>query len=152
MAYIHISRQELLQLIVEEVDAARDILQLAEQLAPLLPIKSFDDLVRAEEKGRMRFRDTPFDIESLRAHIPAIAFPIEDARGLVERLGYLVQIVPEHLGVDTTSREGMRRQMRRSGMLAPGLGMVASRGLTAIVRDLSAELQSIPGSPGRADR
>ena len=145
------TQQELLKLIVDEVDEARDILRLAEQLAPLLPIKSFDDLARAGERGQMRFRDTPFDVETLRPYVPAIAFPVEDARALVQRLAYLVRIVPEHLGVDVTSEEGARRQMRRAGMLAPGVGAVSQRGLTAIVRDEKAELHQLHTGRGRAE-
>ena len=34
-------QEELMKLIVEEVDEARDIFQLAVQVAPFLPIKDF---------------------------------------------------------------------------------------------------------------
>jgi hypothetical protein len=141
------SKEELHGLIIEEVEEARDIHQLATQLAPLLPIKSFDDLLKAADSGRMVFRDTPFEVESLREHIPAVVFPVEDLRGLVERLGHLVRMAPSHLGVDMSSADGMRRQMRHGSLLAPGLGMVRSGGLTAIAVDRRAELQPIPGVP-----
>jgi hypothetical protein len=144
-------QDELLRLVIEQVDDARDLLQLAEQLAPLLPIKSFDDLLRGGEKGRMRFRDTPFDVSTLRPYVPVIAFPIEDLRGLVERLGYLVRLVPEHMGVDISTPEGMRRQMRRSATLIPGLDLGARRGFTAIVREPAAEPQPIPAPRDRAE-
>ena len=148
MARSDVSHEELLRFVVDEVDQARDIYQLASQLAPLLPISSFDELVRAEQKTKLTFRDTPFDIESLRAHIPSIVFPVDDVRGLVERLGHLVRMVPPHLGVDTGTAEGARRQMRFAAQLAPGLGLIQTRGLTAIAIDPNAEPQSIPG--GRA--
>ena len=113
--------QDLLKLIVEEVDEARDIYRLAEQLAPLLPIRSFDDLVKAADGRPMQFRDAKFDVESLREYIPRIAFPVQDLRGLIERLGHIVRLAPPHLGVDVSTPDGARRQSRYSGMLGPGL-------------------------------
>lgn len=141
--------KELHALIIAEVDDARDILQLAEQLVPLLPIKSFDELMKAGEKGRMQFRDTPFDVDSLRAFIPAITFPIEDARTLVERLAQMIRMVPPHLGVDVDSPSGMRRRMRRSGMLGPAMPMAIGRGMTAIAQDPNASAQSPLGEVGK---
>lgn len=152
-----IAREKLLELIVAEVDQARDIFQLAEQLAPFLPIKSFDDLKRAAEDRRLHFRDTPFDVESLRAHVPQIVFPIDDAQGLIERLGLLIRIVPEHLGVDVTSSDGARRRSRSSAMLGPALGTPTTRGLTAIVLDAGAKPHPIastrpsPATSARGD-
>lgn len=144
------AEQELYSLIIAEVDDARDILQLAEQLVPLLPIRSFDEMAKAGERGRMRFRDTPFDVESLRDFIPPITFPIENARSLVERLAQLIRMVPPHLGVDMESPSGMRRRMRQAGMPGMATPMSGGRSLTAIIRDPTAAPQSLPGEVGRA--
>jgi hypothetical protein len=127
MARTEIARDDLLKLIIEEVDEARDIHALAVQLLPHLPIRSFDELVKATAGKEMRFRDMAFDVESLRDHIPSIAFPVQDAAGLVERLGHIVRVAPPHLGVDVTTPAGARRQMRFMGVVSPGLEIIQGR-------------------------
>lgn len=47
MARSEVSAQELMRIVIDEVDQARDIYQLAEQLAGHLPIRSMDELVKA---------------------------------------------------------------------------------------------------------
>lgn len=132
------SREELLALVVDEVDDARDVYQLAEQLAPHLPIKSLDELVRATDGRQLRFRDAPFEVESVRPQLPGIAFPVEDLAGLVEKLGLLVRIVPPSLGVDFDGPDAARRQLHRDGGIAPGLLSPATRSITAM---------ALPGGP-----
>jgi hypothetical protein len=142
-------QDDLLRLVVEEIDQARDVYELAQQLAPYLPIKSFDMLVRAVGKRPLRFRDTEFDLESLHGQLPGVAFPVEDLAGLVEKLGHLIRLVPPSLGVDMSTPSGVRRQMKSSAQLAPGLGVPATRGLIAIARSAGPGGQGSP-SPGPA--
>lgn len=122
---------ELMKLIIEELDDARDLYELAQQLLPHLPIRSFDELAKVNDGRPMRFRDATFDVESLRPHIPGVVFPIMDAAGLVERLGHIIRMTPPDLGVDLSTEAGMRRQMRRGGAIAPGLGLMSQRMATA---------------------
>lgn len=127
----NVSEAELCRLIIEEVDQARDVYDLTLQLAPLLPIGSFEELVKAQEGRPMRFRDVEFDVESLAGYIPNVVFPVQDLRGLVERLGHLIRLVPDFLGVDTASEAGARRQLRSAGSIAPGIGMMSQQMVTA---------------------
>ncbi len=134
---------ELLRLIVEEVDEAHDILTLAEQLHPLLPVKSFNELVRKAGGKPMRFRDTEFDLETLRSHLPNLLFPVEDTKALVERIGHIVRALPDGFGVDAHSEGGERRRLRARGQLGPGVGRIPTGGLTAIAIDPRAPLQDL---------
>jgi hypothetical protein len=113
-------RDNVHRLIIDEIDQARDVLQLVTQLERALPLKSAADLRKvADEKGHVQFRDGVFDIAEILEVIPDMAFPIEDVRSLVERVALLVSVVPEHLGVDINSPDRVKRRMRRqlvSGM------------------------------------
>ncbi len=123
------AERDLRDLVIEEVDDARDIYELASQLQRFLPIKSFDELAKAAGEKRLRFRDSEFDVESLRGVLPSIAFPAEDAEALVARLGHLVRVVPRSLGVDAESDQGARRIARARGDVVPGL---ATRPVNAV--------------------
>jgi hypothetical protein len=120
-----------MRLVIEEVDQARDIFQLAEQLIPLLPIRSMDELIKAVAGKQLRFRDTDFDVATLAGHVPSIAFPVEDPRALVERLGHVIRMVPPAMGVDLESEEGIRRRLRHSSALTTNLGMIQSANVVA---------------------
>ena len=150
-----ISREELMQMVIEEVDHARDIQQLAEQFVEFLPIRSMDELIKAVGDKELQFRDTPFDVATLAAHIPSIAFPVEDARGLVERLGYIVRIAPPALGVDLESPEGIRRRLRHTSSLASNLGMMQANNVAAspiVAGAMPPDFTPGTAGPERADR
>ncbi len=131
MARTDVSKEELMRLVIEEVDQARDIFQLAEQLSDFLPIRSMDELVKATDGKEMRFRDATFTADTLAAHIPSIAFPVDDVRGLVERLGYLVRMAPPALGVDMESSDGIRRRLRQSSAISTNLGLIQANNVAA---------------------
>jgi hypothetical protein len=120
-----------MRMVIEEVDQARDIYQLAEQLMEFLPLRSMDELIKATDGKQLRFRDSGFDVASLAPHIPSIAFPVQDIRGLVERLGHVVRMAPPALGVDLESPEGIRRRLRHSSSLASNLGMMQTNNVAA---------------------
>lgn len=112
---------QTLRLIIEESDAARDILQLVEQLAHALPIHSFDELRKAcGPAGIIRFRGSEFHISQFDGLLPTFVFPIADERGLVERLGQLIRMVPPHIGQDPSDEETARRLMRQSFTFGAG--------------------------------
>ena len=137
-------RESIHRLIIDEIDQARDILQLVTQLERALPLKSVADLRKvANEKGQVHFRDATFDIAEILEVIPDIAFPIEDVRALIERVAMLVSIVPDHLGVDINNPERVKRRLRRqllSGM--QGVPLRASPGPGGAL---------VGGGPGRLD-
>jgi hypothetical protein len=132
LAREQVSDQELMRLVIEEVDQARDIYQLAQQLAPFLPIRSVDELIKATGEKEFRFRDSDFVIdEAVGANLPRIIFPVEDVSSLVERLGHVVRMVPPALGVDLESPEGIRRRLRFAAALGPNLGMIETGNVVA---------------------
>lgn len=122
-------RDNVHRLIIDEIDQARDVLQLVTQLQRALPLKSAADLRKvADEKGQVQFRDGTFDIAEILEVIPEIAFPIEDLRSLVERVALLVSVIPAHLGVDMNNPDRVKRRMRRqlvSGMTGVSLRAAA---------------------------
>lgn len=138
-----------MQLVIDEVDQARDILQLAEQLSDFLPLRSMDELIKATDGKELRFRDATFTVDSLAAHIPSIAFPVDDVRGLVERLGHLVRMTPSAMGVDTESPDGIRRRLRQSSALSANLGMIQANNVAAspIIPGMM-QMDLSPGSTG----
>lgn len=155
MARSEVSAQELMRIVIDEVDQARDIYQLAEQLAGHLPIRSMDELVKALDGKQLRFRDTNFDVDSLASHIPSIAFPVDDPRGLVERIAHIVRMVPPAMGVDLESPDGIRRQLRHSSLLASNLGVIQNNNVaaSAIVPGMTPpDLSSGSPSPERSGR
>lgn len=131
MARPDISREELMRLVIDEVDQARDIYQLVEQLAGFLPIRSMDELAKATAGKQLRFRNADFDVDSLAGHIPSILFPVDDVQGLVERVGHIVRLAPPALGVDLESPDGVRRRLRHSSSLVDNLGLIQTANVAA---------------------
>lgn len=120
---------EMLRLIVEEVDGARDILQLVRQLEPALPIRSFKDLRRlTKDGGAIQFRSVEIDLDFYEGFMPDYAFPIEDLRGLVARVAQLIRMLPPDLGKDPNDPENMRRMMKQSPTFGPALVNPVTRG------------------------
>jgi hypothetical protein len=122
-------QDDVLRLIIEEIDGARDVLQLVRQLEPALPIRSFKDLRQAaNDQGQIRFRDVQIDLDFFEGMMPEYVFPIEDVRGLVARVAQLVRLIPPHMGRDPTSQENMRRMLKQLPALGPGLANTFTRG------------------------
>ncbi len=111
-----VDQQTLLRLVVEACDDARDVMELAQQLAPLLPITCFKDL---EKLKTITFRDQEFDVEMFASDIPSIVFPIENLATLVRRVAGVVDATPDFVGIQPDSPEFLRRQMERLAM--PGV-------------------------------
>lgn len=109
-------RQTMLRLVVEACDDARDVYELAQQLAPLLPIKKFANI---EKLKTVKFRDQEFEVAMFADLIPSVAFPIDDVETLVRRVAGLVDAVPDFVGVQPDSSEFLRRQVERLAM--PGV-------------------------------
>ena len=116
------SREELLALVVDEVDDARDVYQLAEQLAPHLPIKSLDELVRATDGRQLRFRDAPFEVESVRPPAARHRFPRRGPRRASREAGPPRTDRAALAGGRLRRPHAARRQLHRDGGIAPGLG------------------------------
>lgn len=130
--------EDLRDLVIDQVDDARDLLELAQQLEQYLPIESFKHLDAQVGDRSLQFRDSDFDLRSLGHLIPPIAFPVMSLSGLVERLGEVMRLVPPHLGVDVESEKGARRVLRSQGPLGMfggsrpqnAVGVAVSPGLT----------------------
>ncbi|WP_369069566.1 hypothetical protein [Kineococcus terrestris] len=141
---------DLRDLVISEVDDARDIYELAQQLEQFMPIESFDRLAEATRDRRLRFRDTEFDVESLRGLLPSIAFPVADLRSMVARLGELVRGVPPTLGVDLDSESGVARMRRARGELLPGVAPRRDNAVAVAVASLRGQEPSdttVPTGP-----
>jgi hypothetical protein len=112
---------ELVQCIVQEVDEARDVYALAAQLAPLLPIASFDDLKKLPN-GTIMFRRQRFELDQFRDRIPAVIFPVRDIQSLVVLLQHAVRGASAHTAESPKDPEVARRLLRRIslGMLPVG--------------------------------
>ncbi len=130
--------EDLRDLVIDQIDDARDLLELARQLEKYLPIESFKHLDAQVGDRSLRFRDSDFDLRSLGHLVPPIAFPVTSLSGLVERLGEVMRLVPPHLGVDVESENGARRVLRSQGPLGMfggsrpqnAVGVALSPGLT----------------------
>lgn len=125
---------ELLRYIVEEVDAARDTLELVQQFAGALPIRSYDEAIRAMgSEGVVRFRGARFDPRAFEHLVPSVVFPIETVQQLVSLAAQMVERIPSTVGNDLSNPETARRLMRRaslqslapSGRIGPSLGGAA---------------------------
>jgi hypothetical protein len=126
--------EKVYQLIVNELDQGRDVLQLYGQIAEALPIKSFEDLRKVFGKqGSIAFRDTNAPIDMFEELMPGFLFPIMDDEDLVSKLAQLVQAFPSDVGYDMgkeeTQRIFNRRQFTRA--LFPSTNNVNSNALAA---------------------
>ena len=68
--------EDLRDLVIDQIDDARDLFVLAQQLEKYLPIESFEHLDAQVGDKSLRFRDSEFDLRSLAHVVPAIAFPV----------------------------------------------------------------------------
>lgn len=119
------SMQELLKLIVEEVDEAREVYELAQQLSPTMPLRSFDDIERAVGDSKaVKFRGKAFGIKQFRELVPATLFPIEDHQTLVALLYQAVCIAPKHIQYDETDPRNAKRRLRRLGIMGLPTGLL----------------------------
>ena len=99
-----------LRLIIEEVDAAREVHQLFQQLQKALPIKKFDDFKKAaDDKGNLHFRDASVKYTFFQNYIPEFLFPIEDEKALITRLAQFVKLMPAHIGHDHEKPENLKK-------------------------------------------
>ena len=142
-----LSNNKLLQLVVEEVDEARETYELAVQFAKGLPIRSFEDVLRLIDRGQgVNFADN-FTISSSSPRlVPSVVFPIEDLESLITLLAYAVRNAPKgHAVTELTEAGDARRQFRRLGILGLPVGRLGPS--PAIMGALN------PGqSPGRKRR
>jgi hypothetical protein len=128
---------KILQAVVQEVDAARDTLELVLQFVGALPIRSHDELIRATGgESAVTFRGTKFDVRAFADLIPSVLFPVESLEQLVALAALAVEQVPGNVGHDFTDQETARRLMRRVslknlapvGLLGPPIAGTGFRG------------------------
>uniref|UniRef100_Q01Z12 Uncharacterized protein n=1 Tax=Solibacter usitatus (strain Ellin6076) TaxID=234267 RepID=Q01Z12_SOLUE len=110
----------LLQMIVDEVDAARDTLELVSQLQRELPLRRFDDVRRAlGPEGLLHFRGQKYPVGWFENAVPSVLFPIEDVRALVERMANVVRLIPDHVGASPDTAYGLERAQKRMWFQPP---------------------------------
>ena len=105
--------EDVMRLIIEEVDDAREAYKLVTQLAPSLPFRSFDEFKKI---GSIRFRGQQHPVEVFRDSLPRFEFPIEDERALVERIADLIAMTPNQGEQDPQDPTAERRRLRRIGV------------------------------------
>jgi hypothetical protein len=89
---------DLLKIIVNEVDEAREVLELAQQFAHAIPLRSFKDVVKAlGDRGVIAFRGREFQVGPFGAHVPSFLFPIDSVKKLVTVLYEAVRRAPKHI-------------------------------------------------------
>jgi hypothetical protein len=118
--------QELLAAIVDEVDEARDVFELAKQLTHALPLRSFEDVVKATgPKGTINFRGKPYTITNFTDMVPEVLFPIDSLTKLVTLLAATVRLAPAHLRLSWHDESSARVRLRRLGILGvQGIGVM----------------------------
>jgi len=128
---------ELLRLVVAEVDQARDALELVEQVADLVPINSYEELVEGVgNDGLIRFRGARFDLRAFEAMVPAVVFPVISLQQLVSLAAHVAALIPGTVGSALDDPERARLLMRRvslrsatpTGRIGPTLSGARYRG------------------------
>jgi len=116
------SGQDLHKIVIQEVDTAREVFQLAQQLAPALPIRSFADVLKAlgpEAVFRFRGHEIPAAIFAQR--IPAYLFPIDSLGKLVVILHEAVRRAPRSLTYPPLDPTHARIELHRKSVLGVAL-------------------------------
>jgi hypothetical protein len=116
---------ELLAIVLEEVDEAREVLELAQQLVHALPLKSFEDVIRAlGTDGMIKFRGNPRPARNFAEYVPGILFPIDSTQKLVTILYETVRLAPPFIKYNERDPNYAKRKLRRMGILGLRQGML----------------------------
>lgn len=115
---------KLLQLVIDEVDEARETYELATQFAKGLPFRGFEDVAKLVNPERgIKFRGEYYDIKQFAGMIPSVVFPIDNLESLITLLAYAVRSAPKRPAVtEPTDAEDARRQLKRLGILGSTMG------------------------------
>jgi hypothetical protein len=125
----HESHHDLLAVVVEEVDEAREVLELAQQLVHALPLRSFEDVVKAVgTKGTINFRGSPRPVQNFAEHVPGILFPIDSVQKLVTLLYETVRLAPAWIKYNDNDPAYAKRKLRRMGILGLKQGLLGRGG------------------------
>jgi hypothetical protein len=90
------AHEDLLEIVLEEVGEAHDVRELAQQLVHALPLRSFDDVIKAlGEQATITFRGRPLDIRKFALMVPTVVFPVDSPRKLVVLLHEAVKLAPK---------------------------------------------------------
>lgn len=117
--------QALLAVIVEEVDEAREVLELAQQLVHALPLQSFEDVVKAVgPKREITFRGNPSTVANFAQLVPDILFPINTVEKLITLLYETVRLAPRRIRYSDDDPRHAKRKLRRLGILGANVGVL----------------------------
>lgn len=114
MAQQKISKNdEITRLVLEEVDEARETLELVSQLVSALPLKGMADVAKAMN-GKITFRGNTFAVEAFVGLVPEILFPIDDPEKLVRLAYQVVLAAPSTITYDMEDPVIAKREMQRA--------------------------------------
>jgi hypothetical protein len=120
---------KLLAVVVEEVDEAREVYELAQQLAHALPLGSFEDLIKATGvTGMINFRGSPHPVQNFAAYVPGVLFPIDSVQKLVTLLYEAVRMAPAWVKYSENDPNHAKRRLRRMGILGLRQGVLGRGG------------------------
>ena len=124
-----INEHELLKLVVEEVDEAREVHELARQLLHAIPLQSFEDIVKAVgPKGTITFRGNPSTVQNFAAVVPGVLFPIDSVQKLLTLLYETVRLAPPWVRYRDDDVDHAKRKLRRLGILGLKQGTLGATG------------------------
>jgi hypothetical protein len=120
---------ELVAIVVEEVDEAREVLELARQLVHALPLHTFEDVVKAVgPKGTISFRGRHSAVANFAGVVPGVLFPIDSVHKLVTLLYETVRLAPPSITYSDSDPAHAKRKLRRLGLLGLRQGSLGRRG------------------------
>jgi hypothetical protein len=121
--------EKLMAAVVEEVDEAREVYELARQLAPALPLRSFEDVAKAVgPEGMITFRGNQRPVQNFADYVPGVLFPIDTVQKLVMLLYETVRLAPAWVKHNENDPKHAKRKLLRLGILGLRQGVLGRGG------------------------
>jgi hypothetical protein len=120
---------KLMAAVVEEVDEAREVYELARQLAHALPLETFKDVTKAVgADGMITFRSNPRPVRNFADYVPGVLFPIDTVQKLVALLYETVRLAPAWIRYNEDDPKHAKRKLLRLGILGLREGVLGRGG------------------------
>lgn len=115
--------------VVEQVDEAREVYELARQLAHALPLRSFEDVKQAVgPDGMITFRGNRRPVQNFAEYVPGVLFPIDTVQKLVTLLYETVRLAPAWVKYNEDDPKYAKRKLLRMGILGLRQGVLGRGG------------------------